>query len=40
MTNKNNPRVIIVTGIVSNTSNGFRKTFNNPKTIATAIAVL
>ena len=35
ITNKKSPKVKKVTGIVSNTSIGFRKVFNNPKTTAT-----
>ena len=35
ITNKNNPRVKKVTGIVSKTNIGFKKVFNNPKTTAT-----
>ena len=35
ITNKNKPNVSKVTGIVNNTSIGFRKVFNNPKTTAT-----
>ena len=35
MTNRNKPNVKKVTGIVSNTSIGFKKVFNNPRTKAT-----
>ena len=35
ITSKNKPKVNKVTGIVSNTSIGFRKVFNNPNTTAT-----
>lgn len=35
ITNKNKPNVNKVTGIVSNTSIGFRKVFNKPNTTAT-----
>ncbi len=35
MTNRNKPNVKKVTGIVSNTSIGFKKVFNNPRTTAT-----
>jgi hypothetical protein len=39
ITNKNNPKVKIVTGSVNKTNIGFIKIFNNPKTIATRIEV-
>lgn len=39
MTNKNNPKVITVTGKVRITKIGFIKRFSNPKTIATITAV-
>lgn len=35
ITSKNKPKVIKVTGIVSNTKIGFRKVFSKPKTTAT-----
>lgn len=35
ITNKNKPNVNKVTGIVSNTSIGFKKVFNRPNTTAT-----
>ncbi len=40
MTNKNKPKVISVTGNVRITNIGFINKFNNPKTIATIIAVV
>lgn len=40
MTNKNNPKVIIVAGMVKKTNIGFTKTFNNPNTTATIKAVV
>jgi hypothetical protein len=40
MTNKNNPKVIIVTGSVSITNIGLIKILSNPKTIATIKAVV
>jgi len=39
ITNKNNPKVIKVTGNVKITKIGFIKRFNNPRTTATIIAV-
>lgn len=38
ITNKNNPNVTIVTGIVSTTKKGFRILFNKANTAATIIA--
>ena len=35
MTNKNNPNVNSVTGIVNSTKTGFKNVFNNPITMAT-----
>jgi hypothetical protein len=35
ITNKNNPKVNKVTGIVRNTNMGFKNVFNNPNTMAT-----
>jgi len=40
MTRRNNPRVIIVTGIVSAISIGFKNVFRRAKTNATSMAVL
>lgn len=40
ITNKNNPKVIRVTGNVSSTRMGLTNRFNNPKTIATIIEVV
>ena len=39
MTNKNNPNVRMVAGMVKNTNMGFKKAFNNAKTIATIKAL-
>ncbi len=39
MTNRNNPNVKMVIGIVRITKNGFTKLFSNPNTAATKIAV-
>lgn len=40
ITNKNNPNVRIVTGIVNTTKIGLRNAFNNANTIATINALL
>ena len=40
MTNRNNPKVTIVNGIVKKIKTGRIKVFNNPNTIATSIAVV
>ena len=40
ITNKNNPRVNIVTGSVNNTKIGFTKKFSKPNTMATVNAVV
>lgn len=40
MTNKNNPKVITVTGNVSSINIGFTKKFKSPSTIATVKAVV
>jgi hypothetical protein len=40
ITNKNNPRVKMVTGKVKSTKIGFTNKFNNPKTMATITADL
>jgi hypothetical protein len=40
ITNRNNPKVKIVTGSVKRTSMGLTNTFSNPKTIATIIDVV
>lgn len=39
ITNKNNPKVRMVTGIVRITNIGFKKVFKSPKTTATNKAV-
>ena len=39
ITNRNNPKVKIVTGSVNKTNIGFTNIFNSPKTIATIIEV-
>ena len=39
ITNKNNPNVRIVAGMVKKTNIGFKKAFNNAKTIATIKAL-
>lgn len=39
ITNRNNPKVKIVTGSVNKIKIGFTNIFNNPKTIATTIEV-
>ena len=40
ITKRNNPKVKNVTGSVSKTKSGFTNKFNNPKTIATQMAVI
>ena len=40
ITNRNNPRVKMVTGKVNNTKIGFTKKFSKPKTMATVNAVV
>lgn len=38
MTNKNNPNVSMVSGMVNKMSKGFTKVFKNPNTMATKMA--